>query len=366
MTEIKYVPLGELIKKAKIVRCDNNEYPILSMTMHKGLIFQDEKFKKTIASKDTSSYKVVFRNQLVVSFPIDEGVLATQRITDAGIVSPAYDIWDINQEQVLPEYLEYCLRCERALQYYKSKLRGSTARRRSLPTPTLLAFTIPLIDISQQKSVLEIIHKSKSILEKRENELQTLDELIKARFVEMFGGYAERRKLVEYAELITKGASPKWQGLDYCEEGTLFVTSENVREGFVDLSKRKYLPNAINEILPRSVLKRNDILINIVGASIGRAAIFNCDELANINQAVALVRINPIKINKLFLITFLNSEDAQKSYGFMKKGGARDNLSLKNISDLMIPVTTIDEQNEFAEFVQEVDKSKVVVQLAYY
>jgi len=151
-------------------------------------------------------------------------------------------------------------------------------------------------------------------------------------------------------------------GVDYTDEGTLFVTSENVREGYVDLSKKKYLPDTINQIQPRSVLHRNDVLINIVGASIGRAAIFNSNELANINQAVALVRLRERVINLQFLITFLNSQEAQRSYGLMKKGGARDNLSLKNISDLMIPIAAISEQERFATFVSQVDKSKLSIQ----
>lgn len=161
------VELGTLIQQAKTVRCGSDDYPVLSMTMHDGLVFQDDKFKKTIASKDRSDYKVVKRNQLVISFPIDEGVLAAQRIVDAGIVSPAYGIWDIDQEKILPEFLEYALRCDRALSYYRAKLRGSTARRRSLPTPTLLAFTVPLPGVSEQQFVLDVIHKAKKIIDNR-------------------------------------------------------------------------------------------------------------------------------------------------------------------------------------------------------
>ena len=165
--EYNFVELGTLISPAKNVRCGSNSYPVLSMTMHNGLVFQDEKFKKVIASKDTSDYKVVFRNQLVISFPIDEGVLASQRITDVGIVSPAYGIWDINQNLILPEFLEKALRSDRALSYYKAKLRGSTARRRSLPTPTLLAFTIPCPTIQEQEHIIRILHKSESLIKIR-------------------------------------------------------------------------------------------------------------------------------------------------------------------------------------------------------
>lgn len=178
----------------------------------------------------------------------------------------------------------------------------------------------------------------------------------------MFGDCQEYKKLEEYTELITKGASPKWQGIDYSNEGTLFVTSENVREGYLDLEKRKYLPNNINRILPRSVLKRNDILINIVNASIGRVAIYESDELANINQAVALVRLKPNTMNLLFLLTFLNSDEAINQYNFMKVGGDKANLSLKNIADLKIPVASLETQKQFADFVQQVDKSRTAIQ----
>ena len=181
------VELGTLIKQAKTVRCGSNDYPVLSMTMHDGLVFQNDKFKKTIASKDRSDYKVVKRNQLAISFPIDEGVLAAQRIVDAGIVSPAYGIWDIDQGSILTEFLEYALRCDRALSYYKANLRGSTARRRNLPTPVLLAYTVPLPDVSEQKFILNVIRKSRQIINNRSKELQKLDELVKARFVELFG-----------------------------------------------------------------------------------------------------------------------------------------------------------------------------------
>ena len=217
-------------------------------------------------------------------------------------------------------------------------------------------------ELNIQKSIVETLDKISKIISLRKQQLAKLDELVKSRFIEMFGECKEHKRLEEYANLITKGASPKWQGVDYCEEGTLFVTSENVREGYLDLSKRKYLDNKINEIQPRSMLKRNDILINIVGASIGRATVYDCDEVANINQAVALVRVDYSQINQTYLMTFLNSPQAIEMYGKMKKGGARDNLSLQNIADLQIPVASIDLQNQFAAFVEQTDKSKFEIQ----
>ena len=222
-----------------------------------------------------------------------------------------------------------------------------------------LTIFLPNEDI--QVRIVNLLDKISNLIDLRKEQLSKLDELVKSRFIEMFGDCNKYRKLEDFSVLITKGASPKWQGVDYTDYGTLFVTSENVREGFLDLSKKKYLDNKINDIQPRSVLKRNDILINIVGASTGRSAIYDCDELANINQAVALVRIDFTSINKTYLITYLNSPQAIEMYGKMKKGGARDNLSLKNISDLQIPVPKSELQNQFATFVEQTDKSKFEV-----
>lgn len=222
--------------------------------------------------------------------------------------------------------------------------------------------TIPLPPLEEQHHIAALLDKVSDLIAKRQAQLDKLDELVKARFVEMFVDYGHTERLEHFATLITKGASPKWQGIDYEEKGTLFITSENVQAGYVDFGKRKYLNNQINQIQPRSILRRNDVLINIVGASIGRAAIFESDELANINQAVALVRVDTKQLNLQFLITFLNSSQALELYSKMKKGGARDNLSLKNIADLPIPVVPITLQGQFSDYILQIDKSKLTIQ----
>lgn len=147
--------------------------------------------------------------------------------------------------------------------------------------------------------------------------------------------------------LMTKGASPRWQGITYTDDKsqTLFVTSENVRDGYLDLTKEKYLDNRINEIQRRSVLQKGDVLVNIVGASIGRAAIFDLECLANTNQAVCLIRSKGSVVNR-FLCYYLNSPVALTYYGENKVETARANISLTNISDMGIALPSVVEQHE--------------------
>ncbi|MBU3193729.1 restriction endonuclease subunit S [Clostridium algidicarnis] len=195
-------------------------------------------------------------------------------------------------------------------------------------------------------------------------------DFVKSRFIEMFGDPISNPKnikqvyLKEISELITKGSSPNWQGIEYVDDETqtLFVTSENVREGYIDLSKKKYLMDEFNDKQKRSVLKKGDFLINIVGASIGRAAQFNLEIKANINQAVALVRLKQGLINDKYLLTYLNSPKALQMYETMQVSVARANLSLQNINDLEILLPPIELQNQFANFVKQVDKLKFEMQ----
>ena len=168
------------------------------------------------------------------------------------------------------------------------------------------------------------------------------------------------------AELVTKGASPRWQGVEYLDDDTqtLFVTSENVREGYLDLTKEKYLDNKINDIQKRSVLKKGDVLVNIVGASIGRSAIYNIDKLANTNQAVCLIRLNDIELNQ-YVCFYLNSPVALRYYSDNKSETARANLSLADINNLPINIPSKLEANDIMKVVDAIlDKEKRVLDSA--
>ena len=267
---------------------------------------------------------------------------------------------------ILKEYLYY---------YLKSKKKdvnnlGRGVAQNNINLSLLRKFRIPVIPLHQQKKIIEVLDNVSSTINNYERELALLDELVKARFVEMFGDPIENTysfpilKLGELSELITKGASPSWQGYSYTEDSTqtLFVTSENVREGYMDFSSIKYVEDAFNEKQKSSMIQKGDYLINIVGASIGRAAQFNMDCKANMNQAAALVRIKDNTISDNYLLYYLNSDKAQMMYNSMKSDTGRANLSLQDIANLEILVPDLTLQVKFASFVEEIDKSRSRIQ----
>ena len=368
MTTVKMVKLGTLIKPAKLQKCGNDDYPVLSMTMHNGLVFQSDKFKKSVASQDKSTYKLVHRNQLVIGFPIDEGVLATQRIIDAGIVSPAYGIWDVDQTKIIPEFLEYALRCNRAIDYYKAKLRGSTARRRSLPTPTLLELDVPLPDIEQQKLALTTIHHAKNALDSRQAQLTKLDELVKARFVEMFGDVISNSNLWPICKFSEITSSRLGKMLDAKQQTGVhrypYLANFNVQWFRFELKTLNSMDfNESDRI--EFELHDGDLLV-CEGGEIGRCAVWH----NNVQPCYFQKALHRVRCNKDFILPdFLawwfkyNCDHG----GFSAIEGAKATIAhlpgakLKNL-DVCVPPLPL--QNQFATFVEEVDKSKVEVQKA--
>jgi type I restriction enzyme, S subunit len=148
----------------------------------------------------------------------------------------------------------------------------------------------------------------------------------------------------QLSSVVTKGSSPNWQGFDYCASGVLFVRSQNIGWGSLQLDERVFLPHAFNEKESRSVLANGDVLLNIVGASIGRAALATTELAgANINQAVALIRPVVPSIGA-YVLRYLLSPIAQQYIHREKVDVARANLSLADVSEMPVPLPPLSEQ----------------------
>lgn len=365
MEHNRVVELGSLIKPAKTIRCGDDYYPVLSMTMHDGLVFQEEKFKKEVASKNKADYKVVFKNQLVVGFPIDEGVLATQRIVDAGIVSPAYGIWDVDQSKIHPEFLEWALRSARALDYYRAKLRGSTARRRSLPTETFLKFTLPLPSISEQMHILDIIHKLQVMLRSRQQQLAKLDELVKARFVEMFGdpvsnpyGF-EKVPLSELAEIKIGPFGSLLHKEDYIEGGHPLLNPSHIVDSNIVPDKKLTISDEKYNELEAYHLHFGDVVMGRRG-EMGRCAVvmgegFLC------GTGSLLIRTRG-EVTADFIQKVISFPSFKKTIEDMAVGQTMPNLNVPIVSRFQVVKPPIDIQHRYYSFIGEVDNLKQSVQ----
>ncbi len=223
-------------------------------------------------------------------------------------------------------------------------------------------------DLGEQKRIAGILDAANELRKKRRESIAQIDTLLQSTFLDMFGdpvtnpkGY-QTKLMGNIASRVTKGQSPKWQGFDYQDKGLLFVTSENVRDGFLDISKPKFVQIEFNKRIQGSELREGDLLINLVGASIGRSCLFEkYDGTANINQAVAMVSISDPKIVKYLLCLFQTRPGRSLLTGGIVEA-ARANISLKNLKDLRIPLPPENQLTSFSRFVTSTKRQRMLLE----
>jgi type I restriction enzyme, S subunit len=154
---------------------------------------------------------------------------------------------------------------------------------------------------------------------------------------------------------ITKGETPLWKGDKYVAEadGVLFIRSENIREYGLDLSNKTFIPHEVHRRMSRSQIEAGDVLLAIVGATIGQVTVVPDNiSSANCNQAVAIVRPKP-NINPYYLRAILQSNLGQIQIHRLSGGTARPNLDLWETRILRIPIVSRSVQDQIAQVMQD-------------
>lgn len=228
---------------------------------------------------------------------------------------------------------------------------------------------IELPDIDTQKYVVSILEKSKGIMEARNTELQKLDELIKARFVELFGDPVSNEKGWKLRPLLKMGSCKNGMNFHYSDSG-VDINCLGVGD-FKDYSiihDTEKLPIvSLNEMPSEEYLLRdNDIVFvrsNGNKKMVGRSVVVYPGNIPTTFSGFCIrYRLSDETIIVPYLLRVLKTDSIrQQMYG---RGANIQNLNQQTLASLMIPVPPIDMQEQFAAFVEQVDKSKVAVQTA--
>ena len=335
------VKLGDILQQSGNEKVGSQDVPVLSVTMRNGLVDQSEKFGKRIASEDISGYKLVRRNQLVVGFPIDEGVLSFQQKYDIAAVSPAYDVWEV-KDRVNAEvkYLELVLRSDKAREVYKSKMIGAAGRRRTIPKDIFLGIQIPLPPLEVQNEIVEKIEKQKQIVEGAEQIIKAERESRGVVFEKLDFEKVDLLRIVE----ITSGGTPLRSKPEYYENGTIkWLKSGAVRQGEM-YDSEEYITEARLKNSSAKIFPINTVLIALIGATIGDVGILAKEGSVNQNVGAFL----PFeKIIHKFLYWYLKNfaEEIRKQ----QKQGVQPSLNLGDLKKLQIPLPTLESQRKIVE-----------------
>lgn len=171
-----------------------------------------------------------------------------------------------------------------------------------------------------------------------------------------FEGEWEKKKLGEVAEKINSGKTPLGGESVYTESGILFIRSQNVNDDKLSLENSTYISEEINNTMKNSVVKPNDILLNITGASLGRSCVVPNDfTIGNVNQHVCIIRLNK-ETNPRFVQPILSSTKGQNIFVSLQTGSGREGLNFESIKRIEISFPTLPEQTKIASFLTAVDE----------
>ena len=262
-----------------------------------------------------------------------------------------------------PSYARYCFYGHS----FRSKISNITKKsvnQASFAVKDLKQIKIEVPSLSEQDQIVKILDGIQNLIQMRNDELSALDDLIKARFVEMFGlvrnnvyGY-KIKMLQDVCEPIKDGTHQTPTYVNDVQHGFKFLSSKDVTSGKINWSKIKYIPSDLHEELYAKIKpKRGDILLAKNGTT-GVAAVVETDEIFDIYVSLALLR--PIDMNSIYLWAAVNSADTKHQFDSSLKGIGVPNLHLGEIKKTKIIVPPLELQNQFADFVHQVDKSKVV------
>ncbi len=266
------------------------------------------------------------------------------------------------KENVLPEYLCYVVRYMHLEKYFT----GATIPHIYFKDYKNEQFNLDSLE--RQAEIVDILGKCEKVIASREDELQKLDELIKARFVELFGNPVTNDKgwntdsCKNLMKKIGSGATPKGGRESYCDEGISLIRSMNVYNNRFEYKDLAHITDEQAEQLDNVTVEKSDVLLNITGASVARCCIVPDDLLpARVNQHVSIIRCKESLLPEFVCSMFTEDNYQILLWNIATAGGAtREAITKQQIEDLQLIVPPLDLQKQFMDFVKQVDKSKFI------
>lgn len=270
-----------------------------------------------------------------------------------------FDKVDVNKDFFV--YQVECLLKKAARQAH-----GATMRHLTKPVFDGLPFYLPPKE--EQKRIAVQLNAITRLISIRQRQAEKLDELVKARFVEMFGDPVRNTKLFpqhelkEYIQFLTSG-SRGWAKF-FSDDGELFITIKNVKNGHINLSDIQHVMPPDNAEAKRTKVQAGDLLISIT-ADLGRTGVVS-DNLAQrgayINQHLTCIRLKKDEVLPQYVSAFLESAAGKRQFSAKNQSAVKAGLNFEAIKSLRLFMPPLELQREYIAFVNEVDREKERIQ----
>lgn len=248
----------------------------------------------------------------------------------------------------LTSWPEFRKECEK-------NMTGSAGQKR-VPKTFLENYEIQLPELDEQRKIAAVLDKVSDLIAKRRQQLDKLDELIKARFVEMFGKRFPECTLLSLCNIIDyRGKTP--QKVDF---GLPFITAKNIRMHRMVLEPKEYISKeTYDKVMVRGFPKEGDVVFTTEAPLGNVCRIPHFDTEFYVGQRI--VTLQTTALHPAYLEYALDTEEFKKKIAEKSSGSTVAGIRVRLLEQLTIPVPPIDLQNQFAAFVKQTEKTKTTI-----
>ena len=336
----------------------NGQYDWISIADLGGYQKYVEKTKEKISALavQESGIKSVPANTVIMSFKLSLGKTAITKnpvYTNEAIMA----FIPTGRYAVLPDYFYYLFSARDWTKGTNRAVMGTTLNK-----ATLGAISIEVPPLDEQRCIAATLDKVTDLISKRRQQLDKLDELVKARFVEMFGDKDYPYK--ELISLIKDGAGLSYGIVQPGEDGSGnmgVLRPVDLVNGKIDTTSIKYIDRSLGEGFKKTELNGNELLISVRGTT-GITALTDDRFVGmNVTRGIAVIRYDNEKINPVYLNTYLNTDESQRYIREHTRGATLQQINLSDLRIQQILVPPRDEQEQFSTFVEQTEKTKATI-----
>ena len=266
-------------------------------------------------------------------------------------------------ELILNRYLFWFLKNNT---YYLNSL-GRGATFKEISKKIVEEIQIPLPPLETQKQIAATLDKVTALIDMHKRQLELLDELVKGRFVEMFGDPVsnplewEKKNLKDVCIKLNDGTHFSPESFETGEYK--YVTAKNIKASGFDFTNITYVPKEVHRpIYERCNPELGDVLYIKDGVTTGIAMVNTLEEEFTLLSSVALLKQNREILNGYFLTALLNNENMYTDIRSNMGGAAITRLTIAKLNGIQVILPPIELQTQFAAFVTQTDKSKSSIQ----
>ena len=341
---------------------NNEDIPVYSVSNSLG--FCKDYFGKEVASKNKTTYKIVPRGCFAYNpSRINVGSVDWQNEEERVIVSPLYNVFSVSP-LLDQQYLLYYLKSNVTLSRIRAVASGSV--RDNLKLSMLYEFPIDLISLDKQYDVVSTLNAVQKIIDLYQKGLSYLDELVRARFVEMFGDENNSKgwEIVNIEDVANVQVGVVIKPSQYYtnqDNGIKAFRSLNIGNGYIKDDDWVYFSKEGNKKNKKSILSTNDVLVVRSGAP-GTACVVTSEYAGSNAIDVIIAHPDFQKVDSHYLCTYTNMPHGKSQIIEGTGGAAQQHFNVGKYNKLKLMLPPLEYQKQYVKFLEEIDKSRSRIQ----